>query len=225
MTTLFGVSWKYLQGVLGAHGADHVGLGQALTVALAGDEGAVQRLDDLGDGDGREHRARDERPVALDVVLGQEAGVLVLDERQTGLGHHVEEDAQEVLLEGVLDVDDVVEQARAGELGDEQRAEMRARPPPRRRWCAGTVPARSRRAPRRRRCPCRRGCARRRVLTRAIASTSVPLRTSCRASSSRTTGQMSVRSSSSSRSSATNSASSSSSTPSACAASVPTGLK
>ena len=56
--------------------------------------------------------------------FGQEARVLVLHELQPGLGHHVEEDAQEVLLEGVLDVDDVVEQTRAGELGDEQRAEV-----------------------------------------------------------------------------------------------------
>ena len=110
--------------VLGAHGADHVGLDEPLAVALAADEGAVQRLDDLGDGDGREHGARDQRPVALDVVLGEEARVLVLHERQAGLGHHVEEDAQEVLLEGVLDVDDVVEQPRAGELGHEQGAEV-----------------------------------------------------------------------------------------------------
>ena len=47
-----------------------------------------------------------------------------LDEPQPRLRDHVEEHAEQALLEGVLDVDDVVQQARAGELGDEERAEV-----------------------------------------------------------------------------------------------------
>ena len=57
-------------------------------------------------------------------MLGEEAGVVVAHQLDARLGDHVEEDAQEVLLEGVLDVDDVVEQACAGELGHEQRGEV-----------------------------------------------------------------------------------------------------
>ena len=74
---LVGRELEVAERVLGAHGADHVRLDQPLAVALAGDVGAVQRLDDLGDGHGGEHGAGDERAVALDAVALQEARVLV----------------------------------------------------------------------------------------------------------------------------------------------------
>ncbi len=95
-------------------------------------------------------------------------------------------------LENVLDVADVVEQSSTGVAGRRAECRGRARRRCRRRWCAGSGPARSRRDPRR---PAMSLPSRRRAkapVTRFMASTSVPASTSCNASWSSSTGQMSV---------------------------------
>ncbi len=51
---LVGRELEVAQGVLRAHGADHVRLDEPLAVALAADVGAAKLLHDLGDRDRRE---------------------------------------------------------------------------------------------------------------------------------------------------------------------------